>query len=84
MQQHQEKKSNDSKEIDEQRWQAVCNRDQVCGMVSSFSQCVRQVCTVALAVLPEEPIEKMFRFTIHQHRLRLRAIELVNAANPIK
>ncbi|MDA0856649.1 MAG: helix-turn-helix domain-containing protein, partial [Proteobacteria bacterium] len=28
MQQNQERKRNDSKEIDEQRWQAVCNRDQ--------------------------------------------------------
>ncbi|MGA1557933.1 MAG: Ada metal-binding domain-containing protein, partial [bacterium] len=28
MQQNQERERNDSKEIDEQRWQAVCNRDQ--------------------------------------------------------
>ena len=84
MQQYQEKKRNDSKEINEQRWQAVCNRDQVWDGIFFFSQCVRQVCTVVLAVLPEEPIKKIFRFTTHQHRLRLRVIELVNAANPIK
>lgn len=54
------------------------------GMVSLFLQFVRQVCTVALAAFLEEPIGKMFRFTTHLHRLRLRAIKLVNAANPIK
>ena len=54
------------------------------GMVSLFSQFVRQVCTVTLAAFPEEPIGKMFRFTTHLHRLRLCAVELVNAANPIK
>ena len=56
------------------------------GMVSLFSQFVRQVCTVTLAAFPEEPIGngKMFRFKTHLHRLRLWAIELVNAANPIK
>ena len=54
------------------------------GMVFLFSQCVRQVCTVALAALPEEPIGKMFRFTTHLHRRRLRALELVNAASPTK
>jgi hypothetical protein len=54
------------------------------GMASSFLQCVRQVCTVALAALPEELIGKMFRFTTHQHRLRRQAIELVSAVNLIK
>ena len=45
------------------------------GMVSLFSQFVRQVCTVTLAAFPEEPIGngKMFRFTTHLHRLRYRA-----------
>ena len=28
MQQNEERERNDSKEIDEQRWQAVCSRDQ--------------------------------------------------------
>ena len=55
-----------------------------CGIVSSFLQCVRQVCTVTLAALPEGPTGKTFRFTTHQHRLRLLARELVNAASPIK
>ena len=43
MQQHQEKERNDSKEIDEQRWQAVCNRDQVWDGIFVFAVCTTGV-----------------------------------------
>ena len=82
MQQNQEKERNDSKEIDEQRWQAVCNRDQAWDGIFVFA-----VCTTGVYCHPScisRRANREFRFTTHLHRLRLRAIELVNAANPIK
>ncbi len=43
MQQNQEKERNDSKEIDEQRWQAVCNRDQAWDGIFVFAVCTTGV-----------------------------------------
>ena len=43
MQQNQEKERNDSKEIDEQRWQAVYNRDQAWDGIFVFAVCTTGV-----------------------------------------
>ena len=51
-----------SNEVDEQRWQAVCDRTKY-GRASLSSQSAQQGCTADPIVLPGERIGKMFLFT---------------------